>query len=612
MAGVVEARAGSDSGASSHGTRRYAGVSFAINPSHVRSLLWLRWRITVRGYTRSWQRVVSLVFGLIFVILIGGGLAFASGAAYSALPRGAAVQVLFVVLAGLYLAWAVLPLLQYNLNEGLDVTKLQTYPVTRGEQMASLIIATLLDVSTLFILVFFLAIAATWHATIPALVVTIVALVLAYVHIVGFSQLILAALMGLLRSRRYRDLTVIFFAVLGSSCWLIEQFVFSKLGRVLETTDPSALAGLGIDRFLQWTPPGAAARAIALADQGNYALAALWLLGLAALVPVLLVLWAGVLDHSIVTAETAAAPSGRRSRWGRRPAAAPAASTAGSAVAARPARAVSTSGRGARLLSGPARAVAVKDLLYLWRDPQLKAALLSSIAPMLLIFLPNLYSGRSFRYAHGYDALGSGFNLAGPEGVLIAPLPALLIVTVLAINALGLERQGLQTLFLFPVRPLEVFWGKNVAAGGVTFAVQIVLTIVKAAITGGWSYIPLALIGGLASLLVLMGLGNVTSVLVPFRARQMRMGDNSSYSTEAGCLRSIISIGTLLLGAVLLIPVAGAIIIPLVFQQPGWFAFTVPFALVYGLLLHQTPTRIVAPMLIRRAPEILAVTVRDA
>ena len=611
MAGVVEATAGaSASGAGQRRSQRFAGVSFAVNPSHVRSLLWLRWRITLRGYTRSWQRVVSLVFSLIFVLLIGGGLAVGSGAAYTALPRDAAVQILFVVLAGLYLAWAVLPLLQYNLNEGLDVTKLQAYPVTRGEQMVSLVIATLFDVSTLFILFFFLAIAVTWHATIPALVVTIVALALAYVHIVGFSQLILAALMGLMRSRRYRDLTVIFFALLGSSCWLIEQFVFARVGPALAMTDSSALANLRVDRFLQWTPPGAAARAIALADQGDYALAALWLLVLAALVPVLLILWARVLDHSIVTAETAAAPSGRRARRRSR-ASAPAPAPATTAVSVRAATQSAARSRPG-MLSSAARAIAVKDLLYLWRDPQLKAALLSSIAPMLLIFLPNLYSGSSVRYAHGYGALGGSFNLAGPEGVLIAPLPALLIVTVLALNAFGLERQGLQTLFLFPIRPLDVFWGKNVAAGAVAFAAQIVLTVAKAAITGGWSYIPLALIGGLAALLVLLGLGNATSVLFPFRTRQMRMGDNSSYSSEAGCLRSVLSLATLLLGAILLIPVGGAIIIPLVFQHLAWFTFTLPFALVYGLLLHQAPTRIVAPMLIRRAPEILAVAVREA
>lgn len=611
MAGVVEAPAGaSASGARRGRSPRFANVSFAVNPSHVRSLLWLRWRITLRGYTRSWQRVVSLVFGLIFVLLIGGGLAVGSGAAYTALPRDAAVQILFVVLAGLYLAWAVLPLLQYNLNEGLDVTKLQAYPVTRGEQMVSLVIATLLDISTLFILFLFLAIAATWHATFAALVVTILALVLAYVHIVGFSQLILAALMGLMRSRRYRDLTVIVFALLGSSCWLIEQFVVARVGPALAVTDPSALANLRVDRFLQWTPPGAAARAIALADQGEYGLAILWLLGLAALVPVLLILWARVLDHSIVTAETATASSGRRGSRRRGRADVPAAAAASVRVATLPAaHGASWPRRG--VLSGAARAIAVKDLLYLWRDPQLKAALLSSIAPMLLVFLPNLYSGRSVRYAHGYSAFGSSFNLAGPQGVLIAPLPALLIVTVLALNAFGLERQGLQTLFLFPIRPLDVFWGKNIAAGAVAFAAQIVLTVVKAAITGGWSYVPLALIGGLAALLVLLGLGNATSVLFPFRTRQMRMGDNSSYSSEAGCLRSVISLSTLLLGAILLIPVAGAIIIPLVFLQPAWFTFTLPFAIVYGLLLHQVPTRIVAPMLIRRAPEILAVAVRE-
>ncbi|HEX6816876.1 MAG TPA: hypothetical protein VF120_00750, partial [Ktedonobacterales bacterium] len=181
---------------------RYQDISFAVNPRHVRTLLWLRWRITLRGYTRSWQRLIGLFFGLLFILIAGGGIAAATAFAYNTMPYHSTVEVLFGVLAFLYGAWAVLPLLQYNLNEGLDVTKLQGYPVTRGEQMVSLVLTTLLDVSSLFIFALFAAILVGWHATPIATVVTVVALALAYVHIVGFSQLILAALMGLLRSRR--------------------------------------------------------------------------------------------------------------------------------------------------------------------------------------------------------------------------------------------------------------------------------------------------------------------------------------------------------------------------------------------------------------------------
>ncbi len=50
-------------------------ASFAISPAHVRTLLWLRFKLTLRRYTRSWQQIVGLLFGLLFLIPVAGGLA---------------------------------------------------------------------------------------------------------------------------------------------------------------------------------------------------------------------------------------------------------------------------------------------------------------------------------------------------------------------------------------------------------------------------------------------------------------------------------------------------------------------------------------------------------
>src|SRR5262249_34194163 len=152
-------------------------------------------------YARSWQRVVGLVLGLLFLIPVAGGLTLLTATGYVELGRPAATQLLFGVVALLYLIWAVLPLLQYSLNEGLDVTKLQIYPLTRGEQMVSLVLATFFDLGTLFLLALYAAIFIGWHATSVAAIITLIALALAYIHTVSLSQLILAALMGLLRSR---------------------------------------------------------------------------------------------------------------------------------------------------------------------------------------------------------------------------------------------------------------------------------------------------------------------------------------------------------------------------------------------------------------------------
>lgn len=577
-----------------------ARPSYAIRFSHVRTLLWLRWKLTVRGYARSWQRIVGLVFALVFLLPFVGLVAYGTVAAYLDLPRPAATQILFAVVGGLFMLWAALPLLQYSLNEGLDVTKLQIYPLTRGEQMLSLLLSTLLDVSTLFLLLMLAAIFVGWHATLLAGAVTVVALVAIYAHIVSFSQLVLAALMGLLRTRRFRDITVIVFALFGVTCSLGSQLVSRLLVGVGGPGRGPDLLSLHLDQYVRWTPPGMAAQAIALANEGDYVQALPWLAGSLLLIPVLLSVWAWVLDRGITNAESSA-PAGRRAR--RRSRGATAANGLNGAQPAAAPLAV-PSRRRWRPISGAALAITAKDARYLWRDPQLKAALISVLFATVIILFPNIYSPRNSDL--------SGSNLLAGYSVLLAPLPALLLVLAFSQNALGMERQGLQTLFLFPVRPLDIFFGKNLFVGVFAFAFEVALTLVRAAMTGGWQLVPLALVGGLAAILVMLGCGNVTSVLAPVRWRTMRMGESGSYASENGCLRAVISFATMAVTALLLIPVAAAILVPLLLVGQEWFALSLPLALAYGVALYQTATRLIAPVLLRRGPEILAATVREA
>jgi hypothetical protein len=588
----------------------------------VRALLWLRWKLTVRGYTRSWRKIVGFVFTLLFLLWFAGTAGVTTGIAYTVFPRAAAAELLFAVVSVIYLVWAILPLLQYNLNEGLDVTKLQTYPLTRGEQMLSLVLATFFDISTLFIVALFVAIFIGWHASPAAAVITIVALVIAYVHIVSFSQFVLAGLMGILRSRRYRDLAVIVFAIAASFWSLGSQFLFGRVFRHISFAHPESLGDIHVDRYLQWSPPGMATRAIVLADSGQFALALPWLVAAGALLPVMLGLWARILERGITTAETASAGGTgkrvRRRRAGSAPVevvaaarVAPVSLASGMSIAAPVARtrpspaatpAVTPMGVVAtprrRRLSGPALAIARKDAIYVWRDPQLKAALLSSLLATAFLFVPNLFSG-------------SETGLNGRQSVVIAPVPALLVIMVLSLNALGLERQGLQTLFLFPVRPLDVLFGKNLFAGALAFVIEIALVVLKAALTDGWENIPIALSLGLAAIFVMMACGNVTSILAPFRTRTVRMGDTSSLNSENGCLRSVISIGALGVMLVLMLPIIASLTVPIAIGHRPWIAFTLPLAILYGFLLYQAATRMIAPVLSRRAPEILAITVQE-
>lgn len=606
MAGIADRGSGSTRSAAAPTalkTRRWQGVSFTIHPSHVRTLMWLRWKLTLRGYARNTGRIVSLVFILIFLVPLLGGVALASLLGYTSLPHTSAVGLLFLVMSGIYLLWAGLPLLFYTLNEGLDVTKLQIYPVTRGEQMVSLLLATLLDLSTLFIVFFYVAILLGWHNSPAALAITLVALVAAYVHTISFSQLTLAVLMGLLRTRRYRDVTIIIFALFGVACSFSGQviarlFIASPFGN----GGASQLAQVHVEQYLRWTPPGMAAQAIVSANEGQVGTSLLWLAASLILVPIVVTIWAWVLDRGITTAETAAAGGRRLTR--ARPARV---STGVATTATAELKETTASKRGWRPLSSATRAIAQKDALYLWRDPQLKAQLLSTLFLVVLILFPNIFSGSS----SGAGDYGMPSLVGGNTSVLLAILPALLVAETFTQNSLGMDRQGLQTLFLFPVRPLDILFGKNLFTGTFAMIFMTVLAVIKGALTGGWLFVPLTLCGGLAALLLVMGCGNVTSVLLPFRWRQMRMGETGTLAGENGCLRSVLQMVTLGIVAILLVPVAVALLVPSMLEHSEWYAFSVPAVLAYGILFHQVATRLVAPVLQRRAPDILAITVRE-
>ena len=291
-----------------------SGLSFAIHPKHVSTLLWLRWKLTLRGYTHNTGRVVGLVFMLLFLVPALGGLAFLSLLGYNGLSHQSAAALLFLVISGIYLIWAVLPLLFYTLNEGLDVTKLQIYPLTRGEQMVALVLATLLDISTLFIVFFYAAILVGWHNTPVALAITAVALVAAYIHTVSLSQLTLAVLMGLLRTRRYRDVSIVIFGLFGVACSFGSQFVARVIPSLTGANGAPQLAQVAVGPYLHWTPPGMAAQAIISASEGQYASALVWLGGSLLLIPLVLALWAWVLDRGITNAETAAGGGASRRR----------------------------------------------------------------------------------------------------------------------------------------------------------------------------------------------------------------------------------------------------------------------------------------------------------
>ncbi len=111
---------------------------------------------------------------------------------------------------------------------------------------------------------------------------------------------------------------------------------------------------------------------------------------------------------------------------------------------------------------------------------------------------------------------------------------------------------------------------------------------------------------------VALGCGNITSVYFPQYTRQMLRGFRSTGQTsQAGCLRAIMSFSILIVSGILLIPVALALGLPIVFHVEWVWIVTMPLSLLYGIGFHQVATRLVAPHMVERAPEILAITTRE-
>jgi ABC-2 type transport system permease protein len=559
-----------------------------IHPDKIRWLFWLRWKLFLRGFTRDKSRIISTIFMVVFGLPLLGGIALATFFAYRFLPVPVNAEILFLVLTATYLLWMALPLLEFTVNEGLDVSKLLLFPLTRSELMVSLLFSTLLDIPMFGLILVFIAVVAGWAISLPVALLTLVAVLIFYVQVVGISQLVLALLMSTLQSRRFRDLSIILIALFSMSCYLIQQLLLRGLGtRDFVTNIEQARFSF----YLQWTPPGMSASAIQQASLGNWGTSFIWL-GASLIVAVLvLYLWARVLERSLSTPEVGGAVRARQRKAPRKVA-------VGAANVARPP--VASGAILERVGFTQVFAIAVKDWKYFWRDPQLKTTLLSSLY-IVIIFLagPFLNPGGSF------NSLGLlSFS---------APLAVFFSVFTLSYNTLGMERQSLTTLFLFPVEPRRILLGKNLAVAVIGIVELFLLSLAGVVLSHSWQFVLPVLAMGLAGIGVVIGCGNVSSVFLPQRMRQMQRGFQAtgSSSGNAGCIRGLMSLLVLGVTLVVLSPVIVSLFLPLYFHIQWIWVFSIPAALLYGIVFHQLVTWLVAPRMLAREPEILEVTTRE-
>ena len=149
--------------------------------------------------------------------------------------------------------------------------------------------------------------------------------------------------------------------------------------------------------------------------------------------------------------------------------------------------------------------------------------------------------------SHGPTRPGSTTLLA-----LVAMLPA----AGLTLNQFGLDGAALWSTVAAGNDPRADLIGKNLASLLVMVPLATVSALVCAAFTHGWAYLPLTL--GLAPAIfgVLLGVGDVMSVRVPYAMPDRR--NPLAFNPGQGCATLLAGFGALAIEGILLLPVGVA------------------------------------------------------
>ena len=568
-----------------------------VHGDKLRWLFWLRWKMFTRSFTRKGlARIIGTIFLSLFVLTIGGAVAAGTFLGYRLAPKPINTELLFLVLTGIYILWLMLPILEFSTNEGLDVSKLALFPLTREELMLSLLFSTVLDIPTVGLVLALGAVVAGWALSLPLALISLIAMLIFYIQLVAVSQLALALLQPILQSRRFRDLSIILIVLLSSSGYLCQFAARALLNRDFV----NSLEHASISPYLQWLPPGMAARAIQQAYIGNWGTSIVWLLALASLSVLFLFFWQLVVERSLTAADSGGVVRARRAANGKGNNRQAGTTTTG-------ARTTKVS-RIQRIIPPQMYALIIKDLKYFWRDPQLKATFLQSLVSIVFLIV---YFG--FTFFNNTDNNERFLSSLGPWAVLIAPTLILLSLYTLTYNVLGFERQSLTTLLLFPIDPKYILWSKNIAVFIIGFVEVCILILLAASTTRAWYFALPAFVIGLSGIGIILGIGNFTSVFFPqkMRLRQRGFQTTSNTSAEGGCLRSLLSVVAFYTMLLVLVPVAAAVVLPIFFHDQWIWWLSLPLALLYSSAIYFGITMVVAPRILNKAPEILAVVTKE-
>ena len=515
----------------------------------------LKLRLLRNGMSRGWQQVVGLVIG--FVVAVPLGLL---GAASLVLIRGRDSQGAVLVVGSLLvtMAWAVLPVLGFGSDETLDPSRLVLLPLRPGQMLAGLFAASLLGVTAVATMIGVAGAAIGAAPAGPGAVIVVLAGLVLVAQCVVVSRAVVTSLSSLLRSRRGRDITAMLVAL---------AVIAFQGARFLVAGVATSIGSRGFRHdadALRWLPPAWAGEAMAAVTHRRLGEAAVALGGSAVFLVLLLAWWRAVLVRALTRADTSGTPSGRRSTT--------------AALSLYPAW--------ARFLPrNHSGAVAAKELRYAWRDPRRRVQMVVNLAMPVVAVAVLAVRGNP-----------------PPVMVLLAAAVGSL-VALNGLNSFGLDGPGYWVHVSAGPDPRGDLVGKNLALVLQVLPLVAGAAVALAAVSGGWLYVPGAIVLALACVATQMAVGNVVSVILPQPVSQS--SNPWGMSSGQGCLTGLLVMLAMGAEMLLLLPAAVGTTITAVFR-PAWLVVVIPVIAAYGAGLWWAGLGLAAARLRGREPELLA------
>jgi ABC-2 type transport system permease protein len=525
----------------------------------VARLAWLKLRLLWNGLRKDWQRRIGFPSLLVLLGYVSWTLVARYREAMGTLGQEARLDFALWGALLFWLVWVALPVVIFPLDENLDPAQFAFAPIKPSQLVLGLAASALIAPSVVIPVIVLGASIIEFSAVMPAAILS--ALLLLGVIILS-GQVFTTLISAIFRIRQGRDIALLIVLGIGLSGFAAQSIIRESVGRLgLE----GAVLSNRLDGLASLLPPVAAQRVVTAAETGSATGVVGWSLVAMAWIGVLGWVWQRLLNWMLTTPAASPVRSRKRSDRG-------------------------LAGRG-HWSAG--RVLARKEIRFYVRDPRQRLVWTGAV-----IFI-GLAATSVLAGTGGFGRLASREWLP-----LLAPALVLFVGLPIALNFFGWERNAASFLFVLPVRPRTLLWGKNLAATWALVGETVALAVLLAWISNGWSN--LVLVPGLmvAAIGCQLAVGNIVSVISPLRLPREGT-DVFAQASEQGCLAiGAQAISFFVIGLLLVVP-SSVSVLTVAFSAPipTWFANA--FAVLWGALFYSVSLGISASILRRRMPEVV-------